>query len=60
MFDLEKAKANLAKAKISALCYTYYANTASDYSSNRYVFNTAYLKQPLQILQLNAVLLLHT
>jgi hypothetical protein len=56
-FDLEKAKADLAKRKNSASRHQ--ADTASDCSSDGYASNTACLKQPLQLLQSNAASSLH-
>ncbi|KAF1925504.1 uncharacterized protein M421DRAFT_69634, partial [Didymella exigua CBS 183.55] len=58
-FDLEKAKAEIAKRKNSASRHAHQADTASDCSSDGYASNTACLKQPLQLLQSNTALSLH-
>jgi hypothetical protein len=64
-FDVEKAKAELAKHKNSTARQTHQADTGSDYSSDGYTSNAAYLMQPLQpsrplhSLQSNAASSLH-
>ncbi|KAI1668013.1 Pol protein [Pyrenophora tritici-repentis] len=47
-FDVEKAKAELAKRKNSASRQAYQAETSSDCSSDGYASNAAYFSQPLQ------------